>query len=160
MAQPRLHHYRAEIEWTGNRGRGTDSYTGYGRDHVIRIPGRPEIAGSADAAFRGDGSRVNPEDMLLAAVSACHMLTYLHRAMDAGVVVTAYLDRAEGVLEQQPTGGGRFREVVLRPTVTISRDSSAEAARQAHVPAHHACFVANSVNFPIRCEPEIVRGAG
>ncbi|MEO5829294.1 MAG: OsmC family protein [Rhodanobacter sp.] len=149
------HHYQVDVEWTGNRGSGTDGYRNYGRDHVIRIDGKPELAGSADPAFHGDAARHNPEDMLVTALSACHMLSYLHMATVAGVVVTAYRDAAEGTMVTEGNGG-HFAEVVLRPTVTISVGSDPAKAQAAHDDAHHACFIANSVNFPVRCEPRIV----
>lgn len=149
------HHYRLEVEWTGNRGSGTDGYRNYGRDHVVRIEGKPEIAGSSDPTFRGDATKHNPEDLLVAALSQCHMLSYLHMAAAAGVVVTAYVDVAEGTM-QTAGDGGRFTEVVLRPVVTISAASDPAKAEAAHETAHHACFIANSVNFPVRCEPRIV----
>jgi organic hydroperoxide reductase OsmC/OhrA len=149
------HHYRVDVEWTGNRGTGTDGYRNYSRDHVIRIAGKPELAGSSDPTFRGDATRHNPEDMLVAALSTCHMLSYLHMATVAGVVVTAYTDAAEGTMASEGDGG-RFVEVVLRPVVTISAASDPGKAEAAHEAAHHACFIANSVNFPVRCEPRIV----
>jgi organic hydroperoxide reductase OsmC/OhrA len=149
------HHYRVEVEWTGNRGSGTDGYRNYGREHVIRVEGKPEIAGSSDPTFRGDATKHNPEDLLVAALSQCHMLSYLHMATVAGVVVTAYADVAEGTMRTEGDGG-RFTEVVLRPTVTISAASDPARAEAAHEAAHHACFIANSVNFPVRCEPRIV----
>ena len=151
----RQHHYRVAVEWTGNRGTGTDGYRNYGREHVVRIEGKPEIDGSSDPAFRGDAARHNPEDMLVAALSTCHMLAYLHMATLAGVVVTAYADAAEGTMETAGNGG-RFTEVVLRPVVTITRSSDPAKAEAAHADAHHACFIASSVNFPVRCEPRIV----
>ena len=151
------HHYQVDVEWTGNRGSGTDGYRNYGRDHVIRIDGKPELAGSADPTFHGDDTRHNPEDMLVTALSACHMLSYLHMATKAGVVVIAYRDAAEGTMVTEGDGGC-FAEVVLRPTVTISAASDSRKAEAAHDDAHHACFIANSVNFPVRCEPRILIG--
>ena len=149
------HHYRVGVEWTGNRGSGTDGYRNYGRDHVIRIDGKPAVDGSADPTFHGDATRPNPEDMLVSALSACHMLSYLHMATVAGVVVTAYTDVAEGNMVTDGDSGG-FVEVVLHPVVTISVTSDPAKAKAAHDDAHHACFIANSVNFPVRCEPRIV----
>ena len=156
MAGAHPHRYRVEVEWTGNLGAGTRNYRDYSRDHEIRIAGKPALAGSSDPSFRGDPGRHNPEDMLVAALSTCHMLSYLHMATVAGVVVTAYTDAAEGTMETAGNGG-RFVEVVLRPTVTIDAGSDAGKAMAAHDDAHHACFIANSVNFPVRCEPRIVR---
>ena len=149
------HYYRLDVEWTGNLGSGTDGYRSYSRDHAVRIAGKPTLAGSSDPAFRGDAARHNPEDMLLAALSTCHMLSYLHMATVAGVVVTAYTDAAEGVMATEGNGG-HFVEVVLHPTVTISAASDPAKAAAAHADAHHACFIANSVNFPVRCEPHTV----
>ncbi|HET7300793.1 MAG TPA: OsmC family protein [Oleiagrimonas sp.] len=149
------HHYRVDVAWTGNRGSGTSGYRDYARDHVIRIDGKPELAGSSDATFRGDATRHNPEDMLVAALSACHMLAYLHMATVAGVVVTAYEDAAEGMMVTEGNSG-HFDKVVLHPTVTIRADSDPDKALAAHEDAHHACFIANSVNFPVCCEPRIV----
>lgn len=151
----RPHRYRVDVIWTGNRGSGTDGYRNYSRNHVIRVPGKPELAGSSDPTFRGDATRHNPEDMLVAALSTCHMLSYLHMATVAGVVVTDYRDAAEGTMVTEGDGG-HFTEVVLRPVVTITAASDPAKAEAAHEAAHHACFIANSVNFPVRCEPRIV----
>ncbi len=155
------HHYHLDVEWTGNSGRGTQDYRSYRRDHTVRVAGKPELAASSDPTFHGDPARHNPEDLLLAALSSCHMLSYLHMAMLAGVVVTAYVDAAEGTMETAGNGG-RFVEVVLHPLVTISAASDPAKAEAAHEAAHHACFIANSVNFPVRCEPRIVveQGSG
>lgn len=151
----REHRYQVGIEWTGNRGSGTDGYRNYARDHVIRIAGKPDMAGSSDPAFRGDAARHNPEDMLVSALATCHMLAYLHVAMLAGVVVTGYVDAAEGTLVTEGNNG-HFSEVVLHPVVTITAASDPAKAAAAHADAHHACFIASSVNFPVRCEPRIV----
>jgi len=155
QGMPHQHRYRVDVDWTGNLGTGTQSYRGYERSHEIRVSGKPALAGSSDAAFRGDASRHNPEDLLVAALSSCHMLAYLHLAATAKVVVTAYSDVAEGMMETD-ADGGRFVEVVLRPTVTISATSDAAKAEALHADAHHACFIASSVNFPVHCEPRIV----
>lgn len=149
------HRYRVDVEWTGNLGNGTQAYRGYERSHEIRVAGKPTLAGSSDPVFRGDATRHNPEDMLVAALSTCHMLSYLHVAATAGIVVMAYADTAEGMMETDEHGG-RFVEVVLRPRVTISAASGPARAVLLHRDAHHACFIANSVNFPVHCEPDIV----
>ena len=149
------HQYRVAVEWTGNLGTGTQSYRGYARSHDIRIAGKPTLAGSADATFRGDAARHNPEDLLVAALSACHMLAYLHLAAVAGVLVVAYSDAAEGTMVQEGIGG-RFVDVVLHPQVTISVASDAAKAEALHAAAHEACFIASSVNFPVHCAPCIV----
>ena len=155
MSKGHQHHYKVDVTWTGNQGAGTKTYQGYGREHEIRIAGKPVLAGSSDPTFRGDASKHNPEDLLVTSLSTCHMLSYLHQAVLAGVVVTAYEDHAEGTMETD-AHGGRFLEVVLRPVVTIATGSDPAKAEAAHEPAHHACFIANSVNFPVRCEPRIV----
>lgn len=151
----RHHEYSATVTWTGNRGTGTSGYRDYSRDHVIAAGAKPDIPGSADPAFRGDADRWNPEDLLVASVSACHKLWYLHLCAVNGVVVTAYEDHAEGQMVTEEDGSGRFTEVVLRPRVTIS-SGDRERAASLHHDAHEKCFIANSVNFPVRCEPTIV----
>ncbi len=154
--QSRLHRYQATVAWTGNRGTGTSSYGAYGRDHDIHCPGKPVIAGSSDPAFLGDPGRYNPEELLVASISSCHMLWYLHLCADAGITVTAYQDAAEGRMEEAADGSGRFTEVVLHPKVTIAAGSDAALAERLHAPAHEKCFVANSVNFPVRYTVQVV----
>ena len=148
------HKYHVEVRWTGNRGSGTSGYRAYGRDHVIRAEGKPDIPGSSDPAFRGDAQRWNPEDLLVASASACHKLWYLHLCSDAGILVLDYVDNAEGTMRDSP-GQGQFTEIVLRPHVLIGPGSNAELARHLHHEAHAKCYIANSVNFPIRCNAEI-----
>ncbi|MEV8337801.1 OsmC family protein [Leucobacter sp. NPDC077196] len=154
-----LHEYRIGIEWTGNRGSGTSGYRAYGRELLIRAEGKAALEGSADPTFHGDRDRWNPEELLVTALAQCHMLSYLHMAVRAGVVVTAYTDAATGVMRQRGIGGA-FEEVVLRPHVTVAASGMVDAARAAHADAFAACFIANSVNFPVRHEPEIVVAAG
>lgn len=149
------HHYAISVEWTGNRGTGTSDYRAYGRDHVVRSEGKlHELAGSSDRIFHGDRERWNPEELLLAALSQCHMLSYLHVAASHGIVVTAYTDDATGEMQQTANGGGHFTEATLRPVVTIAAGDPAEAL-QAHHEAAGKCFIAASVNFPVRHEPVI-----
>ena len=156
MAQE--HTYEATVTWTGNLGDGTAGYKSYTRDHDIACPDKPVIQGSADPAYRGDATRHNPEDMLVAALSACHMLWYLHLCSSTGVVVTAYEDAAEGLMQTHPPdGAGEFARVKLRPRVTISMESDAEAAARLHEKANANCFVARSVNFPVEHSPTIVK---
>ena len=154
----KAHCYRLTVRWTGNRGVGTSGYTRYGRDHVIDADGKPEINGSSDPAFRGDCSRYSPEDLLVASVSACHMLWYLHLCSDAGIVVVDYVDHALGTMTEDADGGGRFSAIVLRPHATIAAGSDAPLAASLHEQAHRKCFIANSVAFPITCEPTITTG--
>lgn len=150
------HHYSATIEWTGNNGTGTDDYRHYERSHVIRIPNKPDIQGSSDAPFRGDITKHNPEDFLLSSLSVCHMLWYLHLCADAGVVVTAYVDRPTGVLTQTENGSGKFTSVTLNPLVTVASQDMIERAEALHKKANEFCFIANSVNFPVGHKPVIV----
>ena len=153
----REHHYSVAIEWTGNRGPGTSGYRAYERSYVITAPeeGKPSIPGSSDPAFRGDRTRWNPEELLVASLSACHKLWYLHLCADAGVVVTDYRDRAEGVMVEEPGREARFRRVVLHPVVTLAPGSDVERARALHHDAHRRCYIANSVNFPVDHESEV-----
>jgi organic hydroperoxide reductase OsmC/OhrA len=147
------HNYNVKIEWTGNKGTGTSSYRDYERSHSIQIEGKPEILGTSDPAFRGDKTKHNPEDMLVASLSACHMLVYLHLCADAGITVVDYYDNASGVMEETADGGGHFTEVVLKPTVTILEADMIAKANELHHKANELCFIANSCNFPIRHEP-------
>ncbi len=152
----RQHRYEVSVSWTGNRGSGTSGYRDYGRDHDISAAGRPVIAGSSDPAFRGDRERWNPELELTAAVSTCHMLWYLHVCAEAGVVVTEYSDDAHGIMAEDADGAGRFVEMILRPRVTIAAADMTEAARKLHADANAKCFIANSLNFPVRHQPVII----
>ena len=156
MARNARHTYRTQLCWTGDLGAGTASYRGYARDHEIAAPGKPPIPGSSDPAFHGDAARWNPEELLLAALSACHQLWYLHLCAEVGVVVTDYRDDADGVMEQEPDGAGQFVEAVLRPRVTITPDSDAALALSLHHGAGKKCFIARSVRFPVRHEARIV----
>jgi organic hydroperoxide reductase OsmC/OhrA len=149
------HRYTPTVTWTGNSGSGTSGYKAYSRDHVISVAGRPDIPGSSDPLYRGDPGRHNPEDLLVASLSACHMLWYLHLASDAGIVVVAYRDTAEGVMVEDAARGGWFERVTLRPEVTIAAGGDVSRANALHEAAHDKCFIANSVNFPVRCEPRI-----
>jgi organic hydroperoxide reductase OsmC/OhrA len=147
----RAHRYALEVVWTGNLGQGTAHYRAYSRDHEIRGAGKTAtIPGSSDPVFRGDRSRFSPEEMLVAALSSCHMLWMLHLCADAGIVVTSYADSATGTLLENPDGSGNFREVVLNPAITISDTARATELESLHARAHELCFIARSVNFPVR----------
>jgi organic hydroperoxide reductase OsmC/OhrA len=148
------HSYEVAVEWQGNRGTGTSDYKSYGRDHLIAAAGKPSILGSADRAFRGDTERWNPEELLLAALSQCHLLSYLHVAASHGIVVTAYTDSASGVMEQTADGGGHFVSATLRPLVTISAGDP-DLAQSLHEEASAKCFIAASVNFPVSHESTV-----
>jgi len=142
--------YSTRLTWSGNRGSGTSAYTSYGREFHAGIDGKPDIDGSADPAFRGDGQKHNPEDLLLVAVAACHMLTYLALCARNGIRVVDYSDDASGVMN-----GKQFEEITLHPIVTIASDSDADRAAGLHDAAHESCFIANSCNFPIHHRAEI-----
>ena len=155
---PGGHDYATALTWTGNTGQGTATYHAYKRTCEVRAEGKPPIAGSSDPHFRGDADRWNPEELLVAALSQCHLLAFLHAAADSGVVVVDYTDAASGTLETEGTGG-RMTEVVLRPVVTVAEPEMAAACPELHDRAHADCFIASSVSFPVRHEPA-VRVAG
>lgn len=150
------HRYEVLARWRGNRGNGTSHYREYGRDVDLEVAGKPLLLGSADVPFHGDGSRWNPEDMLLAALAECHLLSYLFVATTQKVVVTDYSDRATGLMRTTNDGGGAFEIVTLHPVVTVADDSMVEAALAAHHRAHELCYIARSVNFPVVNEPTIL----
>jgi organic hydroperoxide reductase OsmC/OhrA len=148
----RLHSYSVTVTWTGNTGSGTSGYREYKRSHEISAAGKSAIAGSSDPAFRGDGTRWNPEELLVASLSTCHQLWYLHLCADAGIVIETYVDEATGVMEESGDGGGQFVEVILRPKVRLAPGSDQAKATVLHHEAHAKCFIARSMNFPVRCE--------
>ena len=143
------HHYNLTLKWTGNKGTGTSDYRAYERSHTICVDGKTEISASSDPAFRGDKTKHNPEELLVAAISSCHMLSYLHLCAVAGVVVTDYVDHATGIMVETPNGSGHFTEVILNPIVTVTEISMTEKANELHKKANELCFIANSVNFPV-----------
>ena len=149
------HSYSTTVRWTGNFGTGTTGYKDYARNYEISAPGKPLIPGSSDPAFRGDAARYNPEDLMVASLSSCHMLWYLHLCAVNKIVVLDYEDHAQGTMEEAADGGGRFLEVTLRPQITIAAGSDLESAKRLHHDAHAKCYIANSVNFPVGCEPVI-----
>lgn len=149
------HDYEVQVEWTGNAGQGTKTYTSYRRDHTITCDGKPPIAGSSDPEFRGDRSRYNPEELLVASLSSCHMLWYLHLCSANQITVLAYRDSASGVMAEHGDGAGEFVRVVLKPTVTVLASGDAIKARTLHAEAHQFCFIARSVKFPVEVEPEV-----
>jgi organic hydroperoxide reductase OsmC/OhrA len=153
MSSPREHPYTTRIEWTGNRGQGTRTYRGYDRAWNIVAPGKPAIQCSNDPLLGGDPARPNPEDLLLSALSACHMLWYLHLACEAGIIVHGYLDEPIGIGETTASGAGRFLRAILRPRIDVAPDSDLQRAHAIHYAVHEYCFIARSVNFPISYEP-------
>jgi organic hydroperoxide reductase OsmC/OhrA len=151
----KIHHYKAVITWTGNRGEGTKDYKAYEREHEISVSGKPVISASSDAAFRGDKSKHTPEDLLVSSLSGCHMLWYLHLCAVNGVVVSRYIDQAIGVMEENQDGSGQFTEVILNPEVIVTEESMIEKARDLHAESNKMCFIARSVNFPVRHQAKI-----
>ena len=150
------HNYQITLKWTGNKGTGTSDYRAYERNHIIQSDLKDDIAGSSDPAFRGDKTRYNPEDLLVASLSSCHMLAYLHLCVVNGVIVTDYVDNATGRMVETPDGGGHFEEVMLKPVVTVKDASMIEKANELHHKAGELCFIASSVNFPVNHEPMAV----
>ncbi|HTF46891.1 MAG TPA: OsmC family protein [Pseudonocardia sp.] len=155
----RTHRYTVDVSWTGNLGTGTSGYREFSRDHEVSGPGKPVLPGSSDPAFRGDPSRYNPEELLVAALSQCHMLWFLHLASANGVVVTGYTDHPEGTMAEGRGGGGEFTEVLLRPEVTVAEPGMLAGAEGLHEQAHTLCFIARSVNFPVHHQPSTTAAA-
>ena len=152
-----LHHYQVQTTWIGNTGQGTADYRAYKRDHEIFIAGKTApISGSSDSAFRGDPARYSPEELLVSTLSTCHMLWLLHLCANAGIKVIAYSDQACGVMATDADGSGRFTEVTLHPVMTITEAGRIQEAEALHAKAHELCFIANSVNFPVRCPSPLV----
>ena len=156
LVSEHLHHYEVRTTWTGNTGQGTSNYRAYKRDHEITADGKTApIAGSSDAAFRGDPTRYNPEELLVGSLSTCHMLWILHLCADAGIMVVEYTDHASGTMQVRANGGGRFTEVTLRPQMIVTDPARIQDAIALHKRAHDLCFVANSVNFTVQCSPSV-----
>jgi organic hydroperoxide reductase OsmC/OhrA len=145
----RQHTYKTLLVWEGNLGTGTSTYQGYSRRWKIKVDGKADLPGSADPGFRGEAERLNPEDLLVASLSSCHMLTYLALCAQNRISVVSYRDEATGVMKTTPDGGGRFESVTLHPQVEISDPGLVDRAAQLHEKAHSLCFVASSVNFPV-----------
>ena len=148
------HHFAVDVEWTGNRGTGTSGYKEYGRENAISAAGKVTIDGSSARVFHGNPERWNPEELLIAALAECHLLSYLHVALSHGIIVTGYTDAATGTMEQTADGGGHFTSVTLRPSVTIASGDPA-LAQALHEEAAEKCFIAASVNFPVLHEPVV-----
>lgn len=152
------HRYASHIEWTGNTGQGTAHYRAYARDWQVTVPGKPPIPCSNDPLLGGNPGLMNPEDLLLSALSGCHMLWYLHLAAEAGIVVTAYEDTPEGIGEVGRGGAGRFVRATLRPRITVLPGADLARAEAIHHRIHEVCFIARSVNFPVAIEAEFLLG--
>lgn len=154
----REHSYAATLIWTGGAEGQVRDYAGYSRAYTVEIAGKPPLAGSADPLFKGDPALHNPEDLLVAALSACHMLTYLACCARAKIEVVSYEDRASGVMALVG-GGGHFTAATLRPRVTVAPGADLAKARALHEDAHARCFIANSVNFPVTHEASVIEAA-
>jgi organic hydroperoxide reductase OsmC/OhrA len=152
--------YELTVTWTGNLGSGTSGYRSYDREHEVTAHRRPILLGSSDPSFRGDATRWSPEQLLVAALSQCHMLWYLHLAADRGVVVNEYVDHPVGVMTEDATGLGQFTGVTLRPIVGVAAASMVVTARATHADANAMCFIARSVRFPVRHEPRVAISPG
>ncbi len=146
------HDYTARVTWTGNRGQGTASYRAYDRTWNIETPNKPVVHCSNDPLLGGDPTLHNPEDLLIASLSACHMLWYLHLASDAGIAVQGYVDDPVAVGESLPSGAGRFLSAALRPVITVPDSTDLAKADAIHHEIHKTCFIARSVNFPVTYE--------
>lgn len=144
------------MEWVGNQGQGTADYKSYKRDHTYQVENKKIIEGSSDPSFRGDPTRYNPEELLVSALSSCHMLWYLHLCSVNNVVVVNYVDHASGTMEEFQNGSGKFNEVILNPEVTVEDESMIPKAMELHHEANKYCFIANSINFPVRHLPKVV----
>ena len=151
------HYYKINLQWTGNTGKGTETYRGYERAHTISVEGKPIIEASSDPSFRGEKSKYNPEEMFLASLSSCHMLWFLHFCSVASIVVLDYTDAATGTMIESDDGNGKFSEVILRPVVKVKEEWMIEKTTALHDKAHHFCFISNSVNFPVRHEEVTTR---
>ena len=153
----REHQYSTTLTWTGNRGSGTSTYRAYSRDHEISAPGKSApLECSSDPAFRGDPAKYSPEELLVGAISSCHMLWMLHLCADAGIVVSSYSDTAAGIMRENADGSGEFVQITLRPRLGLADVSRAPELHALHERAHQLCFIARSVNFPVRCDPGVV----
>lgn len=149
------HHYKLTAVWHGNKGTGTSGLRAYDRSHTVSIAGKPDLNLTTDNAAVGDKTKLNPEDLLVSAVSSCHMLSYLYVCAMEKIIVTDYVDNATGLMIEKPDGGGQFKEVILNPVVTVADKSMIAIAELLHHKAHEICYIANSVNFEVKCVPEI-----
>jgi organic hydroperoxide reductase OsmC/OhrA len=143
------HSYKLAIKWTGNSGSGTSSYHSYERSYTISAHNKPDVFGSSDPSFRGDKTKYNPEELLVAALSSCHMLWFLHLCAENGIAITDYVDNPTGIMLETESGSGQFKEVTLNPAVTITNEKMLYKINGLHEKAHQFCFIANSVNFPV-----------
>jgi organic hydroperoxide reductase OsmC/OhrA len=147
------HNYKLTAVWTGNTGAGTKNVRTYDRSHTVTIKGKPELFLTTDNPAVGDKSKLNPEDLMVSAISSCHMLSYLYVCAMEGIVITAYTDNATGTMIEKKSGEGSFKEVSLNPICCVADESMVEKAIELHHKAHEICYIANSVNFEVKCNP-------
>ena len=152
------HEFRVAIQWTGNLGTGTSGYASYSRNHELSAPGKSTRIEGSSAVARGDHSRYNPEELLVGALSACHMMWVLHLCADAGIVITEYADAPVGEMAEHPDGSGEFTRVVLKPRMVIADVARVEEAQAMHARDHHVCCLARSMNFPVENQPTVTVG--
>jgi organic hydroperoxide reductase OsmC/OhrA len=150
----KIHQYNTQIIWTGNTGKGTETLNGYRRDYVIEVEGKPEIPGTSEISVQSNKVRYNPEELLQAAVSSCHMLWYLYLCAQKGIIITEYVDKSRGTMESVDQGGGRFTNITLGPKIKIKGKADLNVLNDLQDQAHHLCYIANSCNFPIAHEAE------
>ena len=144
MAEHHIH-----LAW--DKGDAPFTYNDYPRNHALSFKnGQETVIASAAPAYKGDATKADPEDLLVASLSSCHMLSFLAIANKKKVTVTAYEDDAVGFLEND-NGTLWIARVILRPKVTCDADAGTLA--QIHHLAHEACFIANSVKTDVRVEP-------
>ena len=147
------HTYTLTALWNGNSDTGTRDVKAYDRSHTVSIAGKPDLNLTTDNAAVGDPSKLNPEDLLVTAISSCHLLSYLYVCAMEGIVITAYTDNATGVMIEKGIGGGNFKEVTLNPICEVADEKMIARAIELHRKAHEICYIANSVNFEVKCKP-------
>jgi organic hydroperoxide reductase OsmC/OhrA len=150
------HSFRIAVTWTGAHHGTTESYASYSREFTISSDGKQNIVCSSDKIFRGDANLYNPEDLFISTISSCHLLWYLHLCADKKIHVLSYIDDATGNLQINQDGSGQFTEVTLHPNVIIDSNTDIPLAIQLHEEAHKKCFIANSVNFPVKYIPHVI----
>ncbi len=146
--------HTATIAW--RRETPDFAYETYNRDHDWSFDAGVTLRASANPAYLGSVSCIDPEEAFVASLSSCHMLTFLALAAKKRYLVDGYKDQAVGVLDKDSAGHLAMTRVTLRPQVAFSGEKipSPEELRQLHERAHHACFIANSVKTEVVVEPQ------
>ena len=147
------HQYKLTAVWHGNKGEGTKNIRVYDRSHTISIDGKPTLQLTTDNLAVGDPSKLNPEDLLVSAIASCHMLSYLYVCALEGIIITSYIDYATGIMIEKESGGGSFKEVTLHPICEVADESLITKAIELNNIANEICYIANSVNFEVKCNP-------